>query len=82
MGTDITPTGRYVVVCDICGIGFDTLSLTQSAAAWLAGLAGWSIDFPAGDELCPICAERRAEPVWQPDGPGVVLSLADMRGVL
>lgn len=55
MGTDITPTGRYVVVCDI--------SLTQSAAAWLAGLAGWSIDFPAGDELCPICAERRAERV-------------------
>ena len=47
MGTDITPTGRYVVVCDICGIGFDTLSLTQSAAAWLAGLAGWSIDFPS-----------------------------------
>ena len=63
MGTDITPTGRYVVVCDICGIGFDTLSLTQSAAAWLAGLAGWSIDFPAGDELCPICTERRAERV-------------------
>ena len=63
MGTDITPTGRYVVVCDICGIGFDTLSLSQSGAAWLAGLAGWDIDFPGGDELCPICAERRAERV-------------------
>ena len=49
MGTDITDAG--FVVCDVCGIGFDTLSLSQSGAAWLAGLAG------------PICAERRAERV-------------------
>ncbi len=67
MGTEPDDHGRYVIVCDTCGTGFPTLSHDQRSAMWLAGMAGWSIDIPAGPEICPGCAARITE--YQEDHP-------------
>lgn len=63
MPTEYDDNGRYAIVCDDCSHGIDTGALTQMEAYYRAGVDGWSISWPDGPDLCPICAERREEAV-------------------
>ena len=71
MGTDITPTGRYVVVCDVCGCGTDTGAWRQEDAWWTAASHGWLIWTDRGDQ-CAECAER-----WQEAHQAAAVPLQD-----